>query len=265
MNDSPPIRGTVDEPTDEQSARPTLPAPTGEPENAPAKSWLDDAVTDALRPAPSAEAAGTDMPVDEGEHSAFPGAPREPPTIIAEAKAVTDAPIVESLTPESEALALALHQEAESAPIAEAALPQIEPAAPAFHQDADSAPIAEAPSPPIEPVMPGLHEPQSPPCTPVPDSGTTTVTTPGPVVPGIGVLLVNLGTPDAPNPAAVRRYLKEFLSDPRVIEKDCAALANRAQRHHPAAAVAPQSARLSEDLEPREERVATQDHHALAG
>jgi ferrochelatase len=33
-----------------------------------------------------------------------------------------------------------------------------------------------------------------------------------------GVLLVNLGTPDAPTPAAVRRYLAEFLWDPRVIE-----------------------------------------------
>ncbi len=31
-------------------------------------------------------------------------------------------------------------------------------------------------------------------------------------------MLVNLGTPEAPNPGAVRRYLKEFLSDPRVIE-----------------------------------------------
>jgi protoporphyrin/coproporphyrin ferrochelatase len=36
--------------------------------------------------------------------------------------------------------------------------------------------------------------------------------------PRIGVLLVNLGTPDAPTPAAVRRYLAEFLSDPRVVE-----------------------------------------------
>lgn len=33
-----------------------------------------------------------------------------------------------------------------------------------------------------------------------------------------GVLLVNLGTPDAPTPAALRRYLHEFLSDPRVVE-----------------------------------------------
>ncbi len=32
------------------------------------------------------------------------------------------------------------------------------------------------------------------------------------------LLLVNLGTPEAPTPAAVRRYLKEFLSDPRVVE-----------------------------------------------
>jgi ferrochelatase len=34
----------------------------------------------------------------------------------------------------------------------------------------------------------------------------------------VGVLLVNLGTPDAPSPAAVRRYLAEFLSDRRVVE-----------------------------------------------
>jgi ferrochelatase len=34
----------------------------------------------------------------------------------------------------------------------------------------------------------------------------------------VGVLLCNLGTPDAPTPAAVRRYLAEFLSDRRVVE-----------------------------------------------
>ena len=33
-----------------------------------------------------------------------------------------------------------------------------------------------------------------------------------------GVLLCNLGTPDEPTPAALRRYLGEFLSDPRVVE-----------------------------------------------
>ena len=36
--------------------------------------------------------------------------------------------------------------------------------------------------------------------------------------PRIGVLLVNLGTPDAPDAGAVRRYLAEFLSDKRVVE-----------------------------------------------
>ncbi len=34
----------------------------------------------------------------------------------------------------------------------------------------------------------------------------------------LGVLIVNLGTPDAPTPRAVKRYLAEFLSDPRVVE-----------------------------------------------
>jgi ferrochelatase len=37
---------------------------------------------------------------------------------------------------------------------------------------------------------------------------------------GIGVLLVNLGTPDASDPASISRYLKQFLTDPRVIENN---------------------------------------------
>lgn len=36
--------------------------------------------------------------------------------------------------------------------------------------------------------------------------------------PEIAILLANLGTPDEPTPQAVRRYLRQFLSDPRVIE-----------------------------------------------
>lgn len=35
---------------------------------------------------------------------------------------------------------------------------------------------------------------------------------------GLGILLVNLGTPDAPTTPAVRRYLAEFLSDPRIVD-----------------------------------------------
>ncbi|MBI3055932.1 MAG: ferrochelatase [Betaproteobacteria bacterium] len=34
----------------------------------------------------------------------------------------------------------------------------------------------------------------------------------------IGILLINLGTPEAPTASAVRRYLREFLADPRVVE-----------------------------------------------
>jgi ferrochelatase len=41
-----------------------------------------------------------------------------------------------------------------------------------------------------------------------------------PVIPAprVGILLINLGTPDAPDARSVRRYLAEFLSDPRVVE-----------------------------------------------
>jgi protoporphyrin/coproporphyrin ferrochelatase len=62
------------------------------------------------------------------------------------------------------------------------------------------------------------------PLSPIDPAPASTVSTsapaPAPVAPGIGVLLVNLGTPDAATPEAVRRYLKEFLTDRRVIEKD---------------------------------------------
>ena len=34
----------------------------------------------------------------------------------------------------------------------------------------------------------------------------------------VGVLLCNLGTPDKPTRKAVKRYLAEFLSDPRIVE-----------------------------------------------
>ena len=34
----------------------------------------------------------------------------------------------------------------------------------------------------------------------------------------IGILLINLGTPDAPTTSAVRHYLRQFLSDPKVID-----------------------------------------------
>ena len=44
------------------------------------------------------------------------------------------------------------------------------------------------------------------------------MTSPDEKMSDVGVLLVNLGTPDAPDPVSVRKYLAEFLSDPRVVE-----------------------------------------------
>ena len=60
--------------------------------------------------------------------------------------------------------------------------------------------------------------PAEPPADPVPKTGAFAEAMP--TTSGIGVLLVNLGTPDAAEPRAVRRYLKEFLTDPRVIENN---------------------------------------------
>ena len=69
-----------------------------------------------------------------------------------------------------------------------------------------------APSPASEPaeVAPAVAAPAA--ATPAVAAAT--------VPSAIGVLLVNLGTPEAATPAAVRTYLKEFLSDKRVIERD---------------------------------------------
>jgi protoporphyrin/coproporphyrin ferrochelatase len=90
-------------------------------------------------------------------------------------------------------------------------------------------PLAAAASPPAPveseapPVVPSAPTPASvlesqveaPPTAP----DAAGASEPEPVEGGIGVLLVNLGTPDAPDPPSVRRYLKEFLADPRVIER----------------------------------------------
>jgi ferrochelatase len=68
----------------------------------------------------------------------------------------------------------------------------------------------DAPAPTVPVAAPGLQY--------AADAGVANETIPA--TSAIGVLLVNLGTPDAAEPQAVRRYLKEFLTDPRVIEKN---------------------------------------------
>jgi ferrochelatase len=89
--------------------------------------------------------------------------------------------------------------------------PRVSPAAP--HEPPGSPAVMTAPaighatSVSPSPVIKGAAE------TDAPEPAT-------PAASGIGVLIVNLGTPDAATPAAVRRYLKQFLTDRRVIEKN---------------------------------------------
>jgi len=52
----------------------------------------------------------------------------------------------------------------------------------------------------------------------LPDARLTPADHPRPAINKVGVLLINLGTPDATDYWSMRRYLKEFLSDARVIE-----------------------------------------------
>ncbi len=88
--------------------------------------------------------------------------------------------------------------------------------------------LAQEPSP-IQPdggqtISGGVAAPDEAPTVPQPPRPTSASargeSATAPATSGIGVLIVNLGTPDAPTPVAVRRYLKEFLTDRRVIEKN---------------------------------------------
>lgn len=76
--------------------------------------------------------------------------------------------------------------------------------------------VATAPAPDV-PVAPAPEVPAAAPGA-APAVGATEEAMPG--ASAIGVLLVNLGTPDAAEPKALRRYLQEFLTDRRVIEND---------------------------------------------
>ena len=70
---------------------------------------------------------------------------------------------------------------------------------------------------PFHPFTPSLLHPFTPSLNPVPRYAPEPPYTHG-TAPKCGILLINLGTPDAPTAPAVRKYLREFLSDPRVVE-----------------------------------------------
>ena len=95
----------------------------------------------------------------------------------------------------------------------------------------ESAPPAAAPDlvAPIAPAPASEAPPRAPAKSTAADAApakgsavpsATVAVAPATAAPGIGVLLVNLGTPEAATPQAVRTYLHEFLTDKRVIEKD---------------------------------------------
>jgi ferrochelatase len=87
-------------------------------------------------------------------------------------------------------------------------------AAPIEHAPAmEAAPAIVEPEPTVVPM-------ESPPVAADTEDAASEDEQPNVVTAGIGILLVNLGTPDAADAPAVRRYLKEFLSDPRVIERN---------------------------------------------
>ena len=87
-----------------------------------------------------------------------------------------------------------------------------------------AAPIEHAPAMEAAPAIvepePTVVAMESPPVAADAEDASSEDEQPNVVTAGVGILLVNLGTPDAADAPAVRRYLKEFLSDPRVIERN---------------------------------------------
>jgi protoporphyrin/coproporphyrin ferrochelatase len=140
----------------------------------------------------------------------------------------TDEPATSTAVPhetESPAVAPELTAEFTAALAApEPSDPPIEPAADAKATAAASDPEAVAArpiaAPPAAEKSSAPTESTAPVAAAMADAKPNAEAEVSPAVSAIGVLLVNLGTPDAAEPKAVRRYLKEFLTDPRVIEKN---------------------------------------------
>ena len=150
--------------------------------------------------APSTEAPSTEAPSTEAPSTEAPSA--ETPSGPAAANARVEE-------------ALAAFAADHDAPVSKKSVeaPSTAPAAAAVSEDLPPAATEAAPSP--APAQETIE----------PEATAQEATEPAaPSEPtfenGIGVLLVNLGTPDAADAPAVRRYLKEFLSDHRVIENN---------------------------------------------
>jgi protoporphyrin/coproporphyrin ferrochelatase len=96
-----------------------------------------------------------------------------------------------------------------TAPLADATTPPAQTPPVSASEETAASGESSAAAPPVAAV---------PPVAEAPSPAPAVAAAPAAVERGIGVLLVNLGTPDAPDAKAVRRYLHEFLTDPRVIE-----------------------------------------------
>jgi protoporphyrin/coproporphyrin ferrochelatase len=182
MNESLPNPPPEGEPTDEPVILAALTAALAEPESPPAPPQVIDVLP--------------------AEHEAVPA---EHAGLPAEAESAAAAPIHET---ENLAPLPAPAEEMETAP----------PAAPI--EAPPMAPVAEELPPPAAAEAPEPAAAVAPASPTQAALDAAMPSAPAPVEHGIGVLLVNLGTPEAADPPAVRRYLKEFLSDRRVIEKD---------------------------------------------
>ncbi len=168
-------------------------------------------------PMPGFTGEPTDPPAELSEPTAAPPREANVPAIAAppgEALAAPEPePEPEAPAAEAEPAVLEFPRATPAAPVGLAALPAVE-ARPAAEER------SEARAPRDEPTAPAVatSEPQAAPEKPAADAGAAGEAMPA--TSGIGVLLVNLGTPDAAEPQAVRKYLKQFLTDRRVIEKD---------------------------------------------
>jgi protoporphyrin/coproporphyrin ferrochelatase len=212
MNESLPIPANEGEPTDEPLVMAALTAALAEPENPPDTPQVAEAGAAAHEGAAAEIEPAIETPAPEVEHAGI--APLALPVDIA--IAAPEHPIEAPPTAPTSAPA-----NEEQLPPALAELPAA--SAPVSEEEQRPLAVAEAPSAPPPPgeAKPPAAAAAEPPVSPAQAALAAAMPNePAPVERGVGVLLVNLGTPDAPDPKSVQRYLKEFLTDRRVIEKD---------------------------------------------
>ena len=238
MNDSPSPSALTGEPTEAPLALP----PAHEPQD------LTSAALTEVPIAPESEGGGAVL----GVEAALADTPLEKPDeAFAPVETLIEEPSTGELVhdaegdakPQSQAPVAIEAGEIAAPVVAEAAAPAIvevspptsatvpeeispEPEPPARLPELGE-PVSEAPVPetvPVAPLAPAAPAPAAPivtaevlPAAPQADAAAAEA---APSMSAIGVLLVNLGTPEAAEAPAVRRYLKEFLTDKRVIEKD---------------------------------------------